>query len=263
MKTIQLSLLGFLLLGPAQAFPATTTQWEEIPVDRVFIPATGFDDNDNVELVTDGLLPNGCYTIGPAQWDMSSDGRTIHVHQFAHHDLTGYCADEILMPTGVKRAMPFTVEVPVGQLATGDYHIKYNQRKGATGDRAFNVTAALTRTVDSLPYALVTGIELPDYLRSGTEVTPVLTGILTSTCARLNPGVSILNEGDVFVALPTQTDIPSKSEKVCNDVITPFRLPISLGQPGEGRYLLQARSMNGKAVNKTFSVFTDDLRSRP
>src|SRR5579859_3351212 len=193
MKALHPYFLGLcLLLNPTQAFTASPPQWEEIPVDHVFIPTTGFDDNDNIEFVTDGLLPDGCYTIGPVKWDKGPDGHTLRVRQFAHHDVTGYCADEIRMPTGVKRAMPFTVEVSVGQLSAGDYHIIYNKRKSQTGDRAFSVVRAPTRSIDDFPYALVTAIELPDYLRSGQEVAPVLTGILTSSCAYLNPIVKVL-----------------------------------------------------------------------
>jgi hypothetical protein len=232
---------------------------EEIPLNNVFIPANGYDDNDDVGIVTDGVLPTSCYSIGPVIVDTDAAKRLFRVHQMAYHDQSGYCQSPNSVPSAYKRPVPFTREFQLGQLAAADYQIIFTKLRMTQGQRKFTVAVAPTRSVDSLPYAVVTGIDLPDWQRVGGAVDPVLTGVLTSSCAHLNTDVSILDEGDVFVALPTQTfdDVAPSTPVKCTDTFTPFRLPVHLGTPATGRYLLHARSMGGKAVNKVFGVFQD------
>jgi len=58
------------------------TQFEriEVPVGHVFVPAVGYDDNDNIEIMFDGILPNGCYAVSDYHADVDQNSKQIVPH---------------------------------------------------------------------------------------------------------------------------------------------------------------------------------------
>ena len=66
----------------SSAPPSLVKQAEvEIPLRGVYIPKNGFDDNDRVEAVLAGELPNPCYTLDRAYAEKTADGTGFVVHQ--------------------------------------------------------------------------------------------------------------------------------------------------------------------------------------
>ena len=227
----------------------------EVPVGNVFIPPKGFDDNDNIEFVVDGFLPNACYAIANTTYEIIPDKKLIVVHQFASHRKDGICADENSLPIHLREMVPFDVNVSLGSLGTGDYSVQFSRGANNNDIRTFNVEKAKVAAVDNMPYAAVSSVSIPDMVRGDLDIKATLIGVTTSSCSELSPVVSVKLENDVFVVLPT---LDFKPNVRCAFVMRPFERTISLGKTGEGRYLLHIRSMNGKSVNRAFSVVKPD-----
>jgi hypothetical protein len=82
--------LGFQ--STAQSSPAVFGKIVEVPVSNVFAPARGFDDNDFVQIVIDGKLPNSCYLQDETKVNLDRASKTIVVKQLALRRQDGDCA---------------------------------------------------------------------------------------------------------------------------------------------------------------------------
>jgi hypothetical protein len=255
-KPISIGLLALPFLlnfasFPASAEPISGASEVEIPVEELLAPTDGFDDNDNVQVVLHGVLPNACYTLGRAAVDRGADGHKIAVKQFALKRYTGICVDPDRLPDHMKLSVPFVNEVHVGQLDRGQYQFGFLEDAGASGSRPMNVGAATAPSIDSAPYALVTSVSIPDVVSAQDDVVVTLSGLLNSSCSQIDPNVKVLKQKDVFVLLPT---LKIKSLVLCTQLRTPYQVQVNLGKAAAGQYLIHTRSMNGKAVNKVITV---------
>jgi hypothetical protein len=151
----------------------------------------------------------------------------------------------------VAATMPFSSEVSLGNLAVGDFTVEFEKLHGEKGQRILNVAPNITPRIDSFPYAIISNISAPNLINGVSSIEAVLTGVLTSTCMELNEEVKVVRESDVFVLMPI---VKWKSGVVCTDALIPFQKKIDLGTVPPGRYLLHARSMNGKSVNQMIQV---------
>jgi hypothetical protein len=221
----------------------------EVGVAHVFIPDLGFDDNDNVEAVLDGLLPNACYTLAETTVERF-EGNLIRIRQFAYKKVEGVCLQEEGLAEFQKIPVPYSKEVSLGQLEYGDYNVIFSNQ-GMPLARAFNVAMAPVSTVDTMAYAPVTDTYISAAVGEGAPARAVLTGYLTSSCMNLREDFIIERHGDVVVILP-QVEI--SSDTMCLFYIRPFERVVDLGAFERGRYLLHVRSMNGKSVNRVFSA---------
>lgn len=226
----------------------------EVPVEALLAPSEGYDDNDNVQVVLHGLLPNVCYTLGkyeviPAH--SGDDGGKMRIKQYAIRNTESICAEGAMLPPHLNMAVPFVTEISLGQLPAGNYHFEYLRADSGTGLRALNISSAPVPTVDSLPYAAVTNLISQDVIGAGEELSVTLTGVLNSTCTELDPEVSYRKLEDVYIILPT---IRVKPGVLCAQILIPFEVPLKLGRPEVGHYLVHARSMNGKSVNRVIEV---------
>jgi hypothetical protein len=226
----------------------------EIPVEQVLSPAFGFDDNDQVMVVLHGWLPNACYSLADSRVEREADSHRMKIHQFATLRGDGICATDSgtpgkKMPEHLLLAVPFNQEVPIGRLPVGDYQFQIESRQ-STPMRALTVSKALTPSVDSLPYAMVSGASVADITQAGKEVEVTVSGLLNSTCTEVADEIEVKKVGDVFVVLPTLR----VKEGACAQVLLPFERKVKLGKPEAGRYLVHVRSMNGRAVNKVIEV---------
>ncbi len=221
----------------------------EVKVEEAFAPMRGFDDNDNVQVVIHGMLPNACYTLGRHELQRES-GNSYRIRQFAIKREDGVCMQDGPMPPHMQLAIPFTTEVSIGQLQVGDYSFDYDKQGQNPGNNsiAVNVERSKAPTIDSLPYASVSSMSIPDVVDSRENTVVTVEGVLTSSCMELNPSqVKIQQIKDVYVVLPIVT---IKTGVMCAQQIKPFRMPLQLGKLAEGHYLIHVRSMNGKAVNR-------------
>lgn len=241
-------------LCSAQAAPSPRTDRIEVPVGRVFAPPQGYDDNDNIEVVIDGYLPNNCYRIDKTEiLRVAENG--FSVRQYAVVDREGICASSGNLPPSFSNIVPFTIEASLGQLKSGNYQVTFSRGGASAATRSFRVDRAASASVDSLPYAAVSNAYVGDIVRGDAGVQAMVSGVLTSSCSELNEEIIVRRIDDVVMVLPT---VKTKPGMMCQFMLRPFERMVDLGKLEEGRYLVHVRSMNGKAVNRTFSAVIPD-----
>jgi hypothetical protein len=232
----------------------------EVPLQRVYIPKVGFDDNDFIEAVTEGTLKNPCYTVAPPVVEVS--GHAIRVRQMAWKFTAGGCgysADVLDDP------VHFTQNAPIGHLALGDYRVDYRDLFGATVSRAFGVEKAKSENVDNFDYATVRGIDMEERSAPGTEISVSLRGLFPEESSTFVTPMKVEVQDDVVIVFPVlQPDValagPDKDrplEPVHPGILRrtfPFREQVKIGVLKPGNYLLHVRSRGGNAVYRPFVV---------
>lgn len=213
----------------------------EVPIETVLTPYVGWDDNDHIQVVAFGHLPNSCYTLADATVEKVGTNQ-FTVRQFAHKTSEGLCEQEgqnLLSHMRVR--IPFTNEIAIGTLPVGTYQV---------ADRFFTVTPASAPMIDSEVYANVTQEQTADVLSGVSELKVTLKGVFNTSCIQLEK-VDITKESDVYVLKPT---IGIKQGVACADVLVPFETTVDLGLQAPGTYLVHSRSQNGRAVNHIVQV---------
>ncbi len=223
----------------------------EVSLQAVFAPSTGFDDNDNVEVVAHGDLPNSCYTLADSFFEILEDGITIDIHQYATLQKEGICAQGAALPPHLSMLVPFTRDITIGRLNAADYVIQYHKPGSITARRALQITRASAPTIDENPYAIVTNAQVGDVQVAGDSITVTLSGLLNSTCTELTDEIQVIKQNDVYVILPT---LKVKPEIMCAQMLKPFSRKVELGKAIGGEFLVHVRSMNGQSVNRVFEV---------
>ena len=147
--------------------------------------------------------------------------------------------------------MPFTQEALLGQMRQGDYAIQYMLAGGELRKRSLNVSRAPVSTIDSLPYAAVSGAFISDVVPSGEDLVVRLQGVLNSTCTELRGGLKVERIDDVLVVLPVLT---VRGDLECAQALIPFEKEVVLGRLEAGQYLVHVSSMNGAALNRVVQV---------
>ncbi len=254
MKTYHLSLVFGLLLSVvstvSNASITPTSKTIEIAIEELMAPAMGYDDNDNIQVVVHGSLPNACYNVGKTEFEYV-DPQTVLVKQFAIKKLDGICAEERLIPEHMKVIVPYTSELSMGRMSAADYRFIYIDSQGEKKTRPLNVKVADLPAVDDFNYALVTNESFSDVYFAQQEVKVTLTGVLNSSCTELDEGFKVQKEDDVFVIMPM---LKVKKDQFCAQVLRPFSKVVNLGKLPVGHYLVHTRSMNGRSVNRVFQV---------
>ncbi len=242
--------------GVAQARPEF--EIVEIPVNKIFVPARGFDDNDSVEAVLDGQLPSPCYTLEKQKVEYNPALHQFTIRQFAVRQRMGVCAGPDDKGGSVTETrIPFTEPVTLGRLDTGNYSVVYN-RGEEPGTSQFQVHHAAVPTADDRPYAVIRSVEVPDRVRTGARTFATINGILINSCYELDNRVDVELVDDVAVVLPT---VRVQTGRACLEYIRPFSIEVDLGGFRQaGRYLVHVRSMHGKSVNAAFSAVPTNRR---
>lgn len=234
MKKIQMVLGSWVVGGFSQL---TMASGALVPVasQDVFVPK-GFDDNDQIEVVLDGYLPNSCYQLDSVTKTIDEATKTITVQQMARV-YPGQC---------LMALVPFTSEVKVGILSKGDYKIVTNRGNFET---SLNVAMSTTAGPDDFLYAPVerTWIERAQ----DGSLTAVLEGRFTNTCMVFDE-VKVIYSGKTIEVLPV---MKMEDRTDCVDQQVPYRKMQALSFQLPGRYLLHVRSLNGQAVNTVFPVY--------
>ena len=223
----------------------------EVPADVALAPKEGFDDNDMIQVVLHGMLPNVCYQLDGNRVERLSDGKTIKIHQFARRTKDGVCADQSTLPEHMKMAVPYTTEVNLGQLKLGNYQFDYLGIDGEFKEGSLNVAGATSPTIDSFPYAAVTNAQSNEVVSSMDEVKVRINIVLNSSCVELDDNIRVTKLDDVWVVQPL---LKVKEGIMCIQVLRPIERNLNLGKTAPGHHLIHVRSMNGKAVNKMIEV---------
>ena len=237
----KLVLVGFLILN-ASAGLAAGIERIEVPIGQVFV--TSVPEGKSVQIVLDGILPNGCYAV--ADYSTTAQDFAVRPHLYAFHRTDGSCADA---------PVPYTLSVSLGVLVVGDYTVVYPRPGLPDGQRPFRVQKVrLPHVIEPLA-ASVSSVWISDSVRGDLPIPVELTGSLTRTCTSLLPDISVRLQGDVFVVLPL---LHSFVDPFCAFEMKPFQTVVTLPPPGEGRFLVHVQSANGESVNRAFSAVVPD-----
>jgi len=223
-----------------------------LPVSGVFIPQNGYDDNDMVQVVVDGMLPNACWLIDRTDAKLTATNNQIVVQQFARKQESDICKDESTLPPELKNPVSFMAEVSLGALPQGQYTIIYSAMpEGKIQTKNFNVVKAPNNEIDSLYYAITTDLYISKVISANdAEFKVNFSGYLSNPCTDMENEVMVSNQGDVIVLMPQVF----KFNGTCLPIAKEFSRNVSLKTPPKGRYLMQIRSANGNAVNRLFTV---------
>ncbi len=253
---IQMALLTSL--SPlAKALPQ-----KEIGAKNVFVIPEGFDDNDNIQIVVDGTLPNVCYKLANPKVNFKKEQKLIQVIPYAHIKKIEECSKGMTdqLDDYLNWPLPYSKVINLGQLAAGDYTVQYKDKNTAWKNKGFKVGKASTETTDDYLYAPISNVFTPETFEQNNEGKLILTGVIGSSCLELfDQDIKVIKYGNVFVVLPI---LKVLSTGPCQKVIRPIHKIISLGSLKEGRYLIHVRSMTGQSINKTFTVLKERINPR-
>lgn len=254
MKKALLSLIPFFVL--LAMVPQLRADFEpdsrrvvEVPLLKAYIPEYGFDDNDNVQVVIEGYLPNSCYTLAQSETDLS--GSELKVTQKAIRNESGICSEEADLPPDLAAQRYFWKVLDVGLMDEGSYSLKYLNMDDSRINRPFYIQLSPSNQVDSMNYVYVTNAFAKESVHVSEEYFEFrITGQLTSTCAEMADDYYLEKSGDVY-ALMLYT---YRVEDYCMPASRPFYKIIRVRTPEKGRYLLHVRSVGGQSKNKIFEV---------
>lgn len=229
--------LAAMLAIESKAQPGISDQPEKIPVlyNTVYIP-DGFDNNDNVQIVGEGLFSNTCYRPAQTTASVDEEQKIITLHPTGYH-YSGMCAQVVF---------PWHQVADVGLLKAGTYKVVQNGDKEALGQ----VTIRVSRNPgpDDYLYAPISQVYLKDH--EGTS-TVTVSGVFSNSCLRVTE-LRVEVQSKVIVVQPI-TELQSRPD--CVDGSFPFEQNVSFGSPHPGRYLLHVRSLNGKAFNNLVDIY--------
>jgi hypothetical protein len=211
------------------------------PVDRAFVP-TGFDTNDNTEVILQGYFPNTCYKVGPTTFVVDEVNKTIEI-EASSYKYTGGCA--LVM-------VPFIQTVSVGMLKSGTYIISVKDRP-ATVTAPLGVTDATTSNPDDFLYAPVATVSIENVDESRFVVVEgewphMLIGCMVMKEVKQN----IIN--GVIIVQPIAEII---DDQRCDDEQYQwnFKVQSEITDPmTESDYLLHVRVASGSSLNRYYVV---------
>lgn len=201
---------------------------------KIYVPA-GFDNNDNVQIVGEGMFPNTCYRYAKTSVQVDHAAKTIRLDTVAYK-YPGVCLQVIV---------PFDRVVDLGILKEGEYSIITNNDNQNVGRVSINESKS--REPDDFMYASVSQA----YFQSKASVNKVfLSGNFPSSCMKLKEVKSEV-QSEVLIIQPIAEIDPSVP---CVEGQFHFETSVVVGSMKPGRYLLHVRTMNGKSVNNLIDV---------
>lgn len=202
--------------------------------DTVYVPA-GFDSNDHIQIVGEGLFRNSCYRPAETEVNVDLNNKRILIGPAAY-EYSGFCLQMIL---------PFDRVIDVGILPEGNYEIVQAIDKTKLG--VIPVRKSFTSNPDDYLYA---PISQAFFRQKGAVAEIYLTGSFSNSCMTLKE-VKVSVEPKVIVVQP----IAEMNEGTnCQTGSYSFEKMTRVELVPAGRYLLHIRSMNSKAVNTLVDV---------
>ncbi len=237
----KLTMTGLLIALPLVVTSANADNEDSytrvaIDVSEVFAPV-GFDDNDEVTVMLDGMMPDSCYKIADTEIDFDREKGAYTVTQFAKRFDNTIC---------LSMRIPYSVELNLGTLPMGDFDIKSNGELLET----FEITESTNAGPDDHLYFPVESVNIVKS-ETGDKLNAVIKGRFTNTCMKLGE-VKIIDTGKTKQILPM---ITMDDRTDCMDDDMPVSWMIELPDSDPGRYLAHTRSLNGKAVNTMYSEY--------
>lgn len=203
-------------------------------IAKVFVVA-GFDDNDEVQVIVNGALPDRCHRLAHTEVQHQAGSNEIHVIQWARR-FPGQCPPMFI---------DFTTVVNIGQLTRGEYVVS------APGlePRTLTITPATGGDQDDYLYANVTSVYVDS--GDGPYFDAEIEGTMTNTCLSWGE-IKVINQGDVIVILPV---LQYQDNGDCRTIDEPFTRKVRLPDMiPDGYNLVHVRAMNGRSANHVFEV---------
>lgn len=218
------------LAGPLDSFETS------IPVDHIYVPS-GFDSNDNAEVIVTGILPDLCYKA-PRSTLIIKDGKiSVGIKALRKNNGLAFC-------TLIR--LPYTISVNIGVLDKGKYNLAVNEKTNFELDGKLTIAEAQSNSVDDTIYANVEKVERPD----NEKRTIQLKGYSPSDCFELKE-IEVKDNGtDTYSILPKLKQVREFCPKKMIPFTYEFELPERLKSD---KVLLHVRVMDGRSVNAFFS----------
>ena len=223
-----------------------------IPVAGVYAPENGYDDNDSIQVVVDGVLPNACWVVDHTEAKVLSPSNDIIVQQYARKQDSEACRNPEKLPPELKLPVSFMSEVSLGVLPHGQYQMVFSATPGgAITVKPLNISRAPTTEIDSLYYAITTELYVPKAVSADRETTDIrFSGYLSNPCSEMEADVMAVIQKDVIVLLPSV----HRYDGTCLPIAQEFTRVVTIKTPVAGRYLVQVRSANGNSVNRFMTI---------
>ncbi len=203
-----------------------------VTFSKVYTPV-GFDSNDHVQFVGEGMFKNSCYRPAPTTVAVDAATKTIKVGPVAY-EYSGFCLQVLL---------PFDRVVDVGILPAGTWQITQADNKKVD---EIVVKSNLTSEPDDFLYAPVSQA----YVRqSGSRTNLYLNGSFPNDCMTIQE-VTISTTDDAIMVQP----IAVMAKGACTGAPVSFTKLVKLPAIKAGRYLLHVRSVNGNAINSLVEI---------
>jgi len=242
-----LLLLSFLTTDPTRAGALPPV---EIPVQRVFFADNGYDDHDTIQIRIEGELPDPCYELAGSTVSRDTAGNLL-IHPRAWRHSSDECDTDDLLGQA-----PYSEDVSLGQLPTGDYNVAYAPEEGKTAYRKLHVaeSARLGPTgIERMHYARTTDIVARQTVLQGQPVQVVLRGSLSTPCGRIQDLIAVLRFSDTFLIQPIE--FASANCVASSPAADPsYEKSLELGVLPPGEYLVQVRLPDGRFLDRTFTV---------
>ena len=230
MFRLTVSLIALIACATADAQPTSVPA----TFNTVYVPS-GFDSNDNVQIVGEGMFRNTCYRPAPTWVGVDHAKREVRVGPVAY-EYSGLCLQLIL---------PFDRVLDVGILQPGKYDVVQATDGQKLGE--IPVRKATSLMPDDHLYA---PINQAFFRQKGLSGEVMLSGEFLTDCMVLEE-VKVTVEPRVIVLQPIARIIERNG---CLRGRFPFNRLVNIDLLASGRYLLHVRSMNAKAVNTLVQV---------
>lgn len=221
-----------LFSGFANAF-VSLPELVSVGLGQTFIPM-GYDDNDQVQFVVDGVLSNSCYKLAPHEVSVDKNSRSIEVRSHAYK-YSGIC---------LQMLFDYHYTVDVGLLEAGDYKVVDAASQQVVGNLPVQVSQ--NEGPDDQLYAPVR-----DAVVDTKAGTVTLTGAFKQGCFKFKKIEVVKNASNVVLVKPI---IDKDATADCDLGNYPFTEVRPLPQNISGRNLLHVRVLNGRSINKLFEM---------
>lgn len=229
--------LAFVILSvlssAAFAGPTVVTA----PVTHLYIP-TGFDDNDNSEIVVAGVFPSACYKSGSSQVQVNYQVHEIEVSVTAYK-YDGICAQVLT---------PFLQTIKLGILKAGDYTVRIT--KSDLLDH-ISIGRSLTSSPDDYLYAPIENAAM-DFSDGSQKI--ILEGTFPYTfvgCAIMSEIKIIHKKRDLIEVLPTMELV---NDDRCHREGNEFRIGQNFPEKLQGQILIHVRVLNGQSYSRLVNL---------
>jgi hypothetical protein len=243
MKTKQLLFSLALGLGATAEAQNAKPLIQDAPVEAIFVPS-GFDDNDNVEVVIHGTFPDGCHRVESAKADVDEAKHRITISAKSVVDPNEYC---------VQSLTPFIQSVSVGNLEEGSYQVIYANNPEVMESLA--VDRRKTESPDDYLFAPVENAYI-DVNRETGKQSLKLQGHFPHYfigCMVIREVRVVRDPVDVLVVQPIAEVV---NTDVCESqpAARSFGYTVGLQQPFQGEGLLHVRTINGTSLNRFLNI---------